>query len=289
MRDLLDEDGENRAVRTFLQLVYGGTTGSVTTDRMRDHLECSGWEDHTPEWAKKNQTLTKEGVQLWLRFLFSLEPKPPFVVGQKVDLKSPAVWNCSEENRRNGFTVTACEVDEKLSSGFRLQVLPSVIPCISSNDQAWCDAGHFIEKQYPVIQKGNWPVVPAKFVQHQTLLHVKTNKHICVILTPDRCRLEETEEPAYAYGVWQVSVSGEVTEGKEIWVRSQTEMEDGRFVLPDQSAQDVGNGIGPQTQAAIDSLQSETYLPKGNVSFVDEQAALNEAPCAVSTTCGGEE
>lgn len=80
MRDLVDEDGENRAVRTFLQLVYGGTTSSVTTDRMREHLECSGWEEHTPEWAKKNQTLTKAGVQLWLRFLFGLEEQPKVTI-----------------------------------------------------------------------------------------------------------------------------------------------------------------------------------------------------------------
>ena len=317
MRDLMDEDGENRAIRTFLQVVYGGTKAAVSTDYMREHLEVAGWENHTPDWAKTNQTLTKAGVQLWLRFLISLEPTCPFVVGQKVDLKSPAVWECSEDQLRNGFTITAVEPDEKLDSGFRIQVRPSVIPCVSNNDQAWCDADHFIEKKYPVIEKGNWPVIPAKFAQHQTLLNVQTKQSICVTLTPDRCRIEATGEPAYAYHVWDTVLTSELrepfvrlgshtpdksmslvvrdlTESKEIFVCSQTEMESGRFVLCDQNA-DSGNGIGPQTQAAIDSLKTETYLPKdniskGNISFVDEQAALNDAtPFLPPTESGGEE
>lgn len=70
MRDLLDADGENRAVRTFLQL-YGGE--SVTTQRMRNHLTMSGFEHYWPDWTNKNEHLTKAGAQIWLRYLFSLE------------------------------------------------------------------------------------------------------------------------------------------------------------------------------------------------------------------------
>jgi hypothetical protein len=70
MRDLLDEDGENRAVRAFLML-YGGQ--SVTAKQMSDHLRYSGY-DHTPSWVKDSPGhLTKGGAQLWLRELFALE------------------------------------------------------------------------------------------------------------------------------------------------------------------------------------------------------------------------
>jgi hypothetical protein len=70
-RDLVDEDGENRAVRTFLQL-YGGTA-SVTTDQMRNHLAMSGFEDYWPDWTVEDMHLTKGGAQDWLRYLFALE------------------------------------------------------------------------------------------------------------------------------------------------------------------------------------------------------------------------
>lgn len=72
IRDLVDEEGENRAVRSFL-MIYGGTTSQPTTKQMRRHLEMSGFENCTPEWAKEDMGLTKAGAQLWLRFLFNLE------------------------------------------------------------------------------------------------------------------------------------------------------------------------------------------------------------------------
>lgn len=71
MSDLIDTDGENRAVRAFL-LLYGGSAG-VTTTQMRRHMEASGsplW----PEWAAHaDRHLTKGGAQDWLRHLFALE------------------------------------------------------------------------------------------------------------------------------------------------------------------------------------------------------------------------
>jgi hypothetical protein len=75
MSELIDkEDGENRAVRSFLML-YGGS--STTVKKMRDQLECSGFDGCWPEWAaKENGHLTKGGAQDWLRYLFALEPAP---------------------------------------------------------------------------------------------------------------------------------------------------------------------------------------------------------------------
>ncbi len=72
--DLLDEDGENRAVRMFL-LLYGGAHG-LTVGRMKSHL-CASGHPHWPAWVENSPQgahLTKAGAQLWLRHLFSLEP-----------------------------------------------------------------------------------------------------------------------------------------------------------------------------------------------------------------------
>lgn len=70
---LLDEDGENRAVRTFLmQWGYPG----LTVGAMRDHMRRSGWDNCWPTWvaaSHQQSHLTKAGAQIWLRHLFNLE------------------------------------------------------------------------------------------------------------------------------------------------------------------------------------------------------------------------
>lgn len=71
-RELLDEDGENQAVRTFL-MAYGEP--GLTVARMRRHMELAGWPQ-APEWTTKPEAqghLTKGGAQDWLRHLFALE------------------------------------------------------------------------------------------------------------------------------------------------------------------------------------------------------------------------
>ncbi len=73
-RELMDEDGENLAVRTFLQLY--GTNRGVEVGRMREHMRMSGWGDCWPDWvydAFDSEHLTKGGAQSWLRYLFALE------------------------------------------------------------------------------------------------------------------------------------------------------------------------------------------------------------------------
>jgi hypothetical protein len=73
-RELLDDDGENRAVRTFLQL-YGGAS-SPTIGQMRGRLEASGFDKFWPDWVCSefpSTHLTKGGAQDWLRHLFGLE------------------------------------------------------------------------------------------------------------------------------------------------------------------------------------------------------------------------
>lgn len=78
MKDLIDKDGENRAVRAFL-LLYGGAGGGVTVEDMRDHLECCGFPVW-PSWVNESgprMHLTKGGAQDWLRSLFALETGIP--------------------------------------------------------------------------------------------------------------------------------------------------------------------------------------------------------------------
>lgn len=73
-RELLGDEGENRAVRTFLML-YG--TPGLTSIKMRDHMRASGWTDASPDWVDQAPGhLTKGGAQHWLRMLFALENRP---------------------------------------------------------------------------------------------------------------------------------------------------------------------------------------------------------------------
>lgn len=82
MSKLIDDEGENQAVRIFLAL-YGGACG-VTAEQMRKHLKMAGFDGAWPEWASAyNGHLTKAGAQLWIRHLFALE--------QPAQLKPPAV------------------------------------------------------------------------------------------------------------------------------------------------------------------------------------------------------
>ncbi len=76
IRRVLDFDGENLAVRSFL-LLYGGGR-SVTVGEMRKHMDRCGWPlQYCPPFARVGQRdgqhLTKGGAQVWLRHLFSME------------------------------------------------------------------------------------------------------------------------------------------------------------------------------------------------------------------------
>ena len=87
IKGLLDEDGENQAVRTFLML-YG--TG-LTVARMREHMELAGWPQ-APEWALKPEAqghLTKGGAQSWLRHLFALETNAPALEAPAAPVRQP--------------------------------------------------------------------------------------------------------------------------------------------------------------------------------------------------------
>lgn len=68
---LIDEDGENRAVRAFL---LGLQINCISVPSMKSHMKACGWP-HWPDWVENDQGyLTKMGQQLWLKHLFDLVP-----------------------------------------------------------------------------------------------------------------------------------------------------------------------------------------------------------------------
>lgn len=111
---LLDDDGENRAVRMFLA-AYG--TPGLTVATMRRHMELAGWTQ-SPEWTTKPDAqghLTKSGAQSWLRHLFALEASTPTTKaapvaqgdaldGARLDLLDKAHAGCIRLDDRKGVT-----------------------------------------------------------------------------------------------------------------------------------------------------------------------------------------
>jgi hypothetical protein len=83
--DLIDTDGENKAIRSFLRFYLNP---GISIGQMRDNMAMSGWEDCWPDSlaaADWNSTLTKAEAQAWLRHLFSLEAQfAPVVVDIEV-------------------------------------------------------------------------------------------------------------------------------------------------------------------------------------------------------------
>lgn len=78
IRELLDEEGENLAVRSFL--MQYSCDRAVTVGAMLAHMNRSGWREAAPEFAlsvRPETHLTKAGAQIWIRHLFSLESAAP--------------------------------------------------------------------------------------------------------------------------------------------------------------------------------------------------------------------
>lgn len=82
--EMVDDEGENQAVRMFLAL-YGGQYG-INTKQMRKHLEMAGFDGAWPEWANShNGHLTKSGAQLWIRHLFALAEQPAMLLTDELE------------------------------------------------------------------------------------------------------------------------------------------------------------------------------------------------------------
>ena len=76
--NLLDDDGENLAVRAFL--MQYSCDRALTVGEMRKHMDRSGWSlEFCPDFARTGYTdkvhLTKVGAQLWIRHLINMESK----------------------------------------------------------------------------------------------------------------------------------------------------------------------------------------------------------------------
>lgn len=70
-KDLIDTDGENRAVRAFL---LGREVGCKDYEQMRRHMTNSGFNNCWPsEFAGLGGHMSKGDQQMWLRHLFALE------------------------------------------------------------------------------------------------------------------------------------------------------------------------------------------------------------------------
>lgn len=96
MRDLLDAEGENQAVRTFL--MQYSCDRSITVGAMRSHMTRSGWgEEAIPQFARNTYSaehLTKSGAQIWIRHLFDLERAIP--EGAAIDARGTTYHNVAE-------------------------------------------------------------------------------------------------------------------------------------------------------------------------------------------------
>lgn len=89
--DLLDEDGENRALRSFL-MQYG--LPGLTVAAMAQHMRRSGWEsEYWPTFARQvdnaGQHLTKAGAQIWIRHLLAMEPVAARELGVEAERREP--------------------------------------------------------------------------------------------------------------------------------------------------------------------------------------------------------
>jgi hypothetical protein len=111
--DLLDDDGENRAVRSFL--MQYSCDRAITVGAMRNHMDMSGWPlQFCPPFARTGREdaahLTKAGAQVWIRHLFEMEAAQP--TGQAATTASAqhelTVWYgpMPESNGKSNFTAT---------------------------------------------------------------------------------------------------------------------------------------------------------------------------------------
>jgi len=112
--EMVNDEGENRAVRMFLAL-YGGACG-VTAEQMRKHLDMAGFDGAWPEWANNhNGHLTKAGAQLWIRHLFALEVAPPTAQRQWVGLTDEEMYlNCPNWLSQEQCKVWVQQIEAKL-------------------------------------------------------------------------------------------------------------------------------------------------------------------------------
>ncbi len=101
-----------------------------------------------------------------------------------------------------------------------------------------------------------------KFDRASVLRHIKSGGLYVIVLGPNMVKIEDTAQPAYAYRVLQ----NDGTPSGALWVRSQVEMEDGRFELvskhnPEKSGPSLDALLAP----SMSRYEAEVVTP-GNVN-----------------------
>lgn len=103
-RELLDDDGENRALRSFL-LQYGAP--SITVGAMQQHMARSGWGAiYCPPFVANGNPgrhLTKAAAQIWIRHLLSMEARAALPPTSGEPLPRPAYDWCPECHARDSM------------------------------------------------------------------------------------------------------------------------------------------------------------------------------------------
>lgn len=89
--------------------------------------------------------------------------------------------------------------------------------------------------------------VVAPFARASVVRHIKSDTLYVIVLCPNLVKLEATAQPAYGYRALQADGSPSGT----LWVRSQVEMEDGRFELVSEHDLADGNNPGPSLDGLL--------------------------------------
>lgn len=108
--DLIDTDGENKAIRSFLRFCLNP---SISIGEMRDNMAMSGWEGCWPDSigaADWNSTLTKFETQAWLRHLFSLEAQFAPAMADLV-VRADALPDYARDQAAAGMGIAARDMD----------------------------------------------------------------------------------------------------------------------------------------------------------------------------------
>lgn len=90
----------------------------------------------------------------------------------------------------------------------------------------------------------------AIFAQGDIVHHVRTGNEYVITMVPPQLRLESTNETAYAY------------KGSDdtIWIRAQSQMEDGRFVLVKAAKENENVAIQrDQADESANSLHHQSH------------------------------
>lgn len=108
--DLIDTDGENKAIRSFLKFYL---KPGISIGEMRDNMEMAGWDGCWPDSigaADWNSTLTKFEAQAWLRHLFGLEAQvAPAMVD--IEVRADALPDYARDQAGAGIGLSSRDAD----------------------------------------------------------------------------------------------------------------------------------------------------------------------------------